>query len=397
LRMIEPSTGDVEPTPGQPVLEYASPAPAAGAEAALGFGTRVAGVIAGVLLPLACFAFSFTGEGIEVRWQSGRWSDYARLLLHGPVTWPFFPLLGWSMVAMLVACVEPAHYARRRWVRAGVYAGVVLAAGYCAVYMLAMSGGNAAGMVRPVGMGTLAAVVWAGGIYAVNEWYPTLPGRSIVPVVVVLTVLAVLIFPVAVVMLIVAPPLTLTTYGLAAFRLWRWASVSAAGSEVGGRGLVAGAAWLGGYAAAWGVAVRQAINVYQTLPVTPPGNCYVASSATGGHAWFVGSTGVVIEGVPVAVNDQLRRLKAVEIALAVGWPAAHRAVRRVYDQVGPVMARVIRRNRWLADAAYVSLKPLEWVGVWIVRRGLADFDELAAGIYPAATDAGIDSASPRGR
>jgi hypothetical protein len=35
----------------------------------------------------------------------------------------------------------------------------------------------------------------------------------------------------------------------------------------------------------------------------------------------------------------------------------------------------------LADAAYLSLKPAEWAGMWLMRRALDDFDELAAGLY----------------
>lgn len=61
------------------------------------------------------------------------------------------------------------------------------------------------------------------------------------------------------------------------------------------------------------------------------------------------------------------------------------------------MARAIRRNRWLADGAYVSLKPLEWVGVWVVRRAVTDFDRLAAGLYQPAMDGAVDSAKRRGR
>jgi len=206
-------------------------------------------------------------------------------------------------------------------------------------------------------------------------------------------------FTVGILMVATAPALTLATYLAVSIMLWRYATVDeAAGRGPGLRGEVAtGVIGLGAYAGAWAMAVRQAIRMYQTLPPTPPARCYVASAAAGGHAGFVGSKDIVVDGEPVAVNDQLRRLKAVEIALAEGWPAGHRAVRRVYDRCGPAVARVIRRNRWLADAAYVSLKPFEWVGVWIVRRKVADFHQLAADLYPAAGGGAVDSAKLRGR
>lgn len=59
------------------------------------------------------------------------------------------------------------------------------------------------------------------------------------------------------------------------------------------------------------------------------------------------------------LNEQLRILICAEIALHVICPNAARRFRKVYDRIGPMLARLVV-NAWLADGLYVSLKPLEW-------------------------------------
>jgi hypothetical protein len=136
-------------------------------------------------------------------------------------------------------------------------------------------------------------------------------------------------------------------------------------------------AWLTGYAASWGLAVQQAIQAYRALPTAPPHHCYIASAAARGHRRFVRSR-KSHQGVPV--NDQLRRLKCGEIALATLTPRLHRATRRIYDAVGPAMAAAMI-HPLLADLAYALLKPAEWATSFALRRTVPQFDRLANGLY----------------
>jgi hypothetical protein len=82
----------------------------------------------------------------------------------------------------------------------------------------------------------------------------------------------------------------------------------------------------------------------------------------------------------MAVNDQLRRLKVGELALAAIAPRLHATLRKVYDRVGPVLASALV-TPILADAAYVLLKPAEWSTAFVLRRLLRNFDALAASLY----------------
>ncbi|MCA9211415.1 MAG: hypothetical protein KDA55_23815, partial [Planctomycetales bacterium] len=63
---------------------------------------------------------------------------------------------------------------------------------------------------------------------------------------------------------------------------------------------------------------------------------------------------------PIQVNDQMRRLKFLEFALQAAHPRIHGKVRGVYDRFGPRLAAGCRASAYLADGAYLLLKPLEW-------------------------------------
>jgi len=138
--------------------------------------------------------------------------------------------------------------------------------------------------------------------------------------------------------------------------------------------------WLGVWFAAWRLSVIVMLEKYMQLPTQPPQRCYVATAAARGHARFVGSTFVVShDGTRIAVNAQLRYLKAAELMLLCAAPRCHRQVRRIYDFIGPRIAARLS-HPLLADAAYVTLKPAEWgarVAAWLLlskqcRQGLCD-------------------------
>jgi len=134
--------------------------------------------------------------------------------------------------------------------------------------------------------------------------------------------------------------------------------------------------WFAAYGASWATAVAAAIRTYRALPTTQPSGCYVVTAAARGHRRFVRARAAG----GMMVNDQLRRLKCAEIALATAAPSLHRAVRGAYDRVGPVLAAGMV-HPLLADLAYVLLKPAEWASAFLLRRLVHDFDALAANMY----------------
>jgi hypothetical protein len=124
--------------------------------------------------------------------------------------------------------------------------------------------------------------------------------------------------------------------------------------------LMAVVTWLGAFLAACRWAVERSLAEYAKLPLSDPGGCYIASAAAYGHPWWVGSHPVLTaDGTIVRINRQLRVLKAGELALRDRMPRVHRLLRGVYDVLGPLAARRLA-CRWLADVAYLSLKPAEW-------------------------------------
>jgi hypothetical protein len=126
-------------------------------------------------------------------------------------------------------------------------------------------------------------------------------------------------------------------------------------------------AWVGGIFAALVAKVILAMRFYVQLPDEKPG-CFVVSAAAKGHPSLVGSWQHPELNKPV--NRQWERFKAFEDVLALRSPQIHRALRGVYNRIGPVLACGVR-NPWMADAVYLALKPLEYSVVaigWLGRR-----------------------------
>ena len=378
---------DPSPIPVQTVLDYA-PADRTAGRSPIPVVARVCGGVAGVVVPVICFATSFTTFPLRPRWQSGAFHDYVLLMLSGRNAWPFFPLLAYSMTCMGVVCAVPRRpIAGRFWVRLGLYTGVWLAAQYCAILVAGallpglrgdsveeLALGLTCYVAAPVGGAVVLHVlfrlfrarwVWlgiaaaggAGGLALAMFW----PGLEFLDV----------LQSAYLLVLIMGPMWCLEAYAALAILSRRLRT-----AEGRPRARVLVPVWVGAYGASWAAAVAAAIRTYRALPTTQPSGCYVVTAAARGHPRFVRSR--VVRGVPV--NDQLRRLKCAEIALATAAPSLHRAVRRAYDLVGPVLAATMI-HPLLADLAYAVLKPVEWAGTWVMRRVLADFDELVAGVY----------------
>lgn len=124
-------------------------------------------------------------------------------------------------------------------------------------------------------------------------------------------------------------------------------------------------------ACCWRTSLNLMMEEYAKLPTTNP-NCYVSSAAANGHPDFVRSRAVrCSQGNIVLINQQMRRVKFLELALMCFSPYLHRWVRKTYDRIGPTLARILCSHPLLADIAFVLLVPFE---------GLAELIRLALGI-----------------
>ena len=360
-------------THDQPPTISAAPTPMTEAPGELRFHwvTRTGLAFTGIILPLICFWMAAAGANpFDIDWQDGRAKTFAGLLVSGPAMGPFIPMLLCSMTGMGLLLWRPTHYAKFVWVRFAIYSGVLLAAQYCGI--LSLTAGIAPGEFIVVLVICLIATGMFWGFGALSGWCIRSPNftirRTYWILLGVLFPLSLLAYPVY----IIAPLVFATSWALAAYlhmsvRIlrhgtgprWRFSLARCLGVMT----------WLGAWFAAWRLSVTLMLEQYMQLPTQPPTRCYVATSAARGHCWFVGSTLVAgHDGSPVAVNAQLRFLKAAEFMILCAAPGCHRRIRRLYDAVGPSIAARLS-HPLLADIAYISLKPAEWgarVVVWLL-------------------------------
>lgn len=101
--------------------------------------------------------------------------------------------------------------------------------------------------------------------------------------------------------------------------------------------------------------LESARKLFYSLPETPPENCFIVTAATQGHPALVGSWYEAPAGR--ILNRQLVHFYAFEEKLKHHTPMFHRRLRRVYNRVGPLVARRIN-TPWKADIAFLLLIPL---------------------------------------
>jgi hypothetical protein len=159
--------------------------------------------------------------------------------------------------------------------------------------------------------------------------------------------------------------------------------------------------WFAAYCAAWRVAYLAVLEQYAQLPTEPPQGCYLCTATARGHRRFVKSEEyVTADGTVCGVNDQLRCFKAFELLFRTICPRLHRLCRRIYDAIGPTLARAID-HPLLADASYAALKPLEWLCRFVLFlasdrggfRGLYRYP-VRVGVSHGSSGDGIDGDRP---
>jgi hypothetical protein len=110
----------------------------------------------------------------------------------------------------------------------------------------------------------------------------------------------------------------------------------------------------------WAASLYWSYKSYLSLPDHPPPGCFVVTAASRGHQSFVGPfVTVTHRGQRRLVSQQLATLWQFETLWRSSAPLSHAMFRRIYNRIGPVIARWIV-PRWLADVVYIALKPLEF-------------------------------------
>ncbi|MEZ0230913.1 MAG: DUF6688 family protein, partial [Planctomycetota bacterium] len=283
-------------------------------------------VLFGVLVPLIAFGaneVTFTrSEMVPQSHEAPLW----RMLYAAEVQRWLYPLLLWAMAAI----VAQAFGRRSPWIRTGLRGGVVLALAFSILYLPAVP--MAAVGIMLAGLGllgfapymTLAAFVSAVWSYGRERDDERENERN---------------------------ALALT---------WFWWFVAVGSSAI---------AWL------------RMNELYSQLPAREShGGCYLCTVAAQGDRRVTGAEPVHLsDGRTLLVSMQLRRFKAAEIVLAALAPRVHRAVRALYDRVGPrLAARVTPRG---ATALHVAFKPAEWLVALALRVLLREPEELLRRTY----------------
>jgi hypothetical protein len=301
-------------------------------------------VAGGILVPAMCFLFASADTILRPSSKEQGWRAIALLLFDSEANWGLGLLLAGSALALGAALRDPRRHGGRPLVRAAIVGGILVSAAYVVAGSLGdrlMLGANAGALVLYLVLRRITVA------------YPPFANVALVVTPLVACGTAV-IEP--------ALPLFGLFFGMLAGPAWSLAAYGAMWVRLRreriderppmGRAL---AVWLAGFVAALAHALVEAGRLYRELPEHPPPSCYVATAAAQGHprivrSWRAGGR---------RVNEQLIRLKALELALARTAPRLHAAARAAYDRVGPVLAARIR-HPLAADLAYLSLKPAEW-------------------------------------
>jgi hypothetical protein len=351
------------------------------------------------------------GPPEEPQWQSGKFEDYAWLLLGGSRTWIFYPFLIYPVTCLLITVLRPQTASRYFLVRFGVYSGVVLAVQYVYVLGAAMQEVedlNGWKSIATIALGiplfslvavALPVVAWFLLCGAIRLWQSAPEilvmvacisvGLGLVATVVVaaatdMSLDMLLMMPFGLFFLLIlgsfaaAPTWAAAVYTMQSIWLWR---LRRGRFQLRLWQALAIFTWIAAYLAAWRAAVVLMLQAYAELPTEPPGDCYIATAAARGHGRIVGSREVVCrDGSIRRVNLQLAYFKCGELALQATAPQLHGILRSVYDALGPRVARLLV-HPLIADAAYLALKPLEWPTRAVLAVLVGDVLPIARKMY----------------
>lgn len=327
------------------------------------------------IMPILSF---WATELVRPEWQDGRLSSHLILLLSPKASLYFFPLLAFSVSSYLFLLIAPDRFSRSFIVQIGIFTGVVLAFHF-SVLVLTSSFDSYFYILLPIWLSTF--IIPRLYRWAVTRWNASnvlflLLGLTAAIVVLGTLVIkgGLLMFPL--IFLIAAAPFWSF---LIAWRtsIWLLMNQDAPLTLLSGSALIG---WGTVYILAWRYDILRMFELYAALPKVQP-NCYIATAAAQGHPCFVGSSTVLhANGKSIQVNGQLQRLKGAELALMAVRPQMHAMLRTIYDGAGKALARRLK-NPFVADIAYLSLKPFEWISYFVLKRLLPDVDGFLAHFY----------------
>ena len=119
----------------------------------------------------------------------------------------------------------------------------------------------------------------------------------------------------------------------------------------------------------WALSVWWSYKTYLSLPDHVE-SCFVVTAASRGHRGIVGPHfNVVRRRCHRVANYQLATFWTFEALWRKTAPRSHAAFRRIYNIIGPIIARRIT-SPWIADVVYVLLKPAEFFARFVVNTNL---------------------------
>lgn len=320
-------------------------------------------------------SFSFLMvDVIKPEWQSGCLQAYLALLLTPEASLIFLFLLAYSIICYLSLLFAPLRFASSFLVRLGIYSGAVLAFQYSIILFVYLFDNKFIYAIF---------LLWLLPLYfppvyrwAVRRWGARLTGILLWILIVFGLVVGILAAQeflfIVIIGLVIAGPFWSLLIALQA-TLWLIHSNEATLLLPRGLGITA---WFAAYFAGWRYDILKMYELYAALPPQPP-NCYIATAAANGHPHFVGSKTIQLaSGKSMRVNRQLQVLKCAELALMAVAPLAHKLLRKTYDTIGKLLARMIR-HPLMADASFVLLKPFEWVSVLLLSCLVSEIDSIS--------------------
>ncbi|MDA8745526.1 hypothetical protein N9N28_12910 [Rubripirellula amarantea] len=333
---------------------------AASSSTAISRPVKVLLVVSGILVPGLCHGVSFLGPPTSPTWQSGELSDKLGYIIAPQAGWVLYPLLCYAMVSLAYFLIREQRGLMPSWVRFGIGGGIPLAIFYTVILDTILLNENA-DLLSLIGLISVqfGIPLFIGSLVWLHRRADQPKFRVLRNALMSLTLAAAIIGMLFVnssdwLSVIIGFPIVLSLFAGPGWALFAYAYVTRVlhrrqqtWQDLSKPQMVGGAAYFAAIAGACPTSILLSLNRYSTLPVTPPSSCYVVTAASRGHVWLVN-------------KNQLVALKMFELVLQARHPRTHRMLRLAYDRIGPALARRIS-NPWLADVAYLLLKPVEWL------------------------------------
>jgi len=328
-------------------------------------------------------AFSFWATDLlKPEWQTGELSSYIILLLFPQASVLFFPLLAYSIICYLLLLCVPTRFSLSFVVRAGIYTGVLLALHYSIVVLIYALNSYIYALAPIWIFPFVYSLIYR---WAVSKWTAVKVNKVLFLLISGALLIATLMTRSGVLVLVLialtmAAPFWSFLLALRA-TIWLYKNYETKLTLSRGLGL---AVWVSAYIAAWRFDILKMYELYAALPPQPPPDCYIATAAARGHPQFVRTRTVqCADGKSMQVNAQLQVLKCAELVLLAIYPHWHRSLRKVYDKLGKPLAYRIQ-NPFMADVAYLFLKPCEWLARAVLKNIVPEIDSIAREIYRKA-------------